>query len=162
MRWHITILYPRTAVSSLYSYQHTSVTQNVINKVTSRLVFMARLRPQVRMPAEHRAKFEFRTCPDPEFLKALHSEFMNTPNVKFLNVPLCSVPMSYLAGNKCGRSLCYGHAAVHWWLQRARGACGRRTALDGGVASILALWRYGQISKCISSVSFVRIELIFL
>ena len=33
MRWHATILYPRTAVSSLYSYQHTSVTQNVTNKL---------------------------------------------------------------------------------------------------------------------------------
>jgi len=84
---------------------------------------------------------EFRTCPDPEFPSALHSKFINTPNVEFLNVPLCSVPMSYLAGSKWGRPMCYRHAAVHWCLQRAHGACGRRIALDGGVASILALWR---------------------
>ena len=42
---------------------------------------------------------EFRTCPDPGFPNALHSEFMNTPNVEFLNVLLCSAPMSYLAAN---------------------------------------------------------------
>ena len=65
-----------------------------------------------------------------------HSEFMNTPTVEFLNVHLCSTPVSYLAGSKWGRLLCYD-----WWLQRARAACGGRIALDGGVASILALWR---------------------
>ena len=81
---------------------------------------------------------EFRTCPDPEFPNALHSEFMNTPNVEFLNVPVCSVPMSYLAGSKWGRPLCYGHAAARWCLQRSTGG---RIVLDGGVASILALWR---------------------
>ena len=35
-------------------------------------------------------------------LTALHSEFMNTPNIDFLNVHLCSAPMSYLAGSKWG------------------------------------------------------------
>jgi len=84
---------------------------------------------------------EFRTCPDPEFPNALHSENMNTPNVEFLNVPVCSAPMSYFAGSKWSRPLCYGHAAARWCLQRARGTCGGRIALDGGVASILALWR---------------------
>jgi len=61
---------------------------------------------------------EFQTCPDPELPNALHSEFMNTPNVEFLNVPVCSAPMSYLAGSKLGRPLCYGHAAARWCLQR--------------------------------------------
>jgi len=28
-----------------------------------------------------------------------------------------------------GRPLCYGHVTAHWWLQRARGACGRRILL---------------------------------
>jgi len=84
---------------------------------------------------------EFRTCPDPEFPNALRSEFMNTPNIEFLNVPLCTAPMSYLGGSKWGRPLCYGHAAVRWCLQRARGACVGSIALDRGVASILALWR---------------------
>ena len=64
---------------------------------------------------------EFRTCPDPEFPNALHSEFMNAPNVGFLNVPHCSAPMSYLAGSKWGRPLCYAHAAARWCLQQARG-----------------------------------------
>jgi len=44
-------------------------------------------------------------CPDPEFPNALHSEFMNMPNVEFLIVPLCSAPVSYLAANgviRCG------------------------------------------------------------
>ena len=63
---------------------------------------------------------------------------MNMPNVEFLNVPLYSAPMSYLVSSEWGRPLCYGPAA--------------------GVASILALWRYGQTSKRISSVSFARIE----
>jgi len=84
---------------------------------------------------------EFRTCGDPKFPNALHSEFMNTPNFDFLNVPFCSAPMSYLAGSKWGRPLCYGHATARWCLQRARCACGGRIALDGGVTSILTLWR---------------------
>jgi len=84
---------------------------------------------------------EFQTCPDPEFPNALHSEFMNTPNVEFLNVPLCSAPMSYLASSSWGRPLCYGHAAACCCLQRARGACGGCIALDGGVSSVLSLWR---------------------
>jgi len=117
---------------------------SVTDRLTSRLVFTADCTPrseccQFGMPAERRAQFQ--TCPDPEFPNALHSEFMNTANVKFLNVPLCTVPMSYLAGSKWGRPLCYGHAAAHSCLQRALGACGRRIALDEGVASILALWR---------------------
>ena len=66
---------------------------------------------------------EFRTCPDPEFPNVLHSAFMNTPNVEVLNVPVCSAPMSYVAGSKWGRPLCYGHTvsalvlaagAQHW------------------------------------------------
>ena len=60
---------------------------------------MARLRPQFGMPAERRAQFRVLNVPDPKFPNALHSEFMNTPNVEFLNVPLCSMPMSYLAAN---------------------------------------------------------------
>ena len=79
---------------------------------------------------------EFRTCPDSEFPNALHSEFMNTPNVEFLNVRLSSAPIPYPAGSKWGRPLCYD-----WCSQQARAACGGRIALDGGVASILALWR---------------------
>jgi len=31
---------------------------------------------------------EFRTCPNPEFPNALHSKFMNTPNVELLNARL--------------------------------------------------------------------------
>jgi len=96
--------------------------------------------PSLECPRNVVPNSEFRTCPDPEFPNALHSKFMNTPNVEFLNVPLCSAPMSYLAGSKWGRPLCYGHAAVLWCLQRAGGACGGRIALDGGVASTLALW----------------------
>ena len=112
----------------------------------SRLVFTDRLRPrsecpQFGMPGERRAQFRVPKCPDPEFPKALHSEFMSTPNVEFLNVPLCSAPISYLAGSKWGRPLCYGHAAWHWCLKRAHSACGGRITLDGGFASILALWR---------------------
>jgi len=64
---------------------------------------------------------EFWTCRDPEFPNTLHFNFMNMPNVEFLNVPLCSAPMSYLVSSKWGRQLCYGHAAVHWCLQRERG-----------------------------------------
>jgi len=46
---------------------------------------------------------------------------MNMSNVEFLNIPLCSAPMSYLASSKWGRLLCYGHAATRWCLQRGRG-----------------------------------------
>ena len=62
--------------------------------------------------------------------------------------------------HKWGHLLCYRHAEARWCLQRARGACGWRIALDGGVTSILALWGWEQTSKCISSISFsfVRIE----
>ena len=41
-----------------------------------------------------------------------------------------------LAGRKWGRPLCYD-----WCLQQARAACGGLIALDGGVASSLALRR---------------------
>jgi len=84
---------------------------------------------------------EFRTCPDPEFPNVLHSEFMNTPNVDFLNVSLCSMPISYLAGSKWGHPLCYGHAAARWCWQRAHGACGGSIALDGVLRPHL---RYGD------------------
>jgi len=97
--------------------------------------------PSLECPPNVVPNSEFRTCPDPEFPNMLHSKFMNMPNVEFLNVPVCSTPMSYLVGSKWDRLLCYGHAAVCWCLQRACGACGGHIALDGGVASILALWR---------------------
>ena len=66
------------------------------------------------------------SCPIPsseraQIPNALHSGFMNTPNVEFLNIPLCSAPMSYLAGSKWGRLLCYWHAATRWCSQRGRG-----------------------------------------
>ena len=72
---------------------------------------------------------EFRTCPDdPKFPNALHSKFMKTPNIEFLNVPLCSAPMSYLTSSKWGRPLYYGHVAARWCLQRGRG-CRVRTCV---------------------------------
>ena len=58
---------------------------------------MARLQSQVRMPAERRAQFRVPDVPRSQMSKPIHSEFMNTPNVEFLNVPLCSAPMSYRA-----------------------------------------------------------------
>jgi len=73
------------------------------------------------MPAERRAQFRFPNVPVPEFPNALNSEFTNTPNVEFLNVPACSAPMSYIAGSKWGRPLCFRHAAAHWCLQRWTG-----------------------------------------
>ena len=73
--------------------------------------FYGPIAPQVWMPAERRAQFRVPNAPRSRFPNALHSEFMNTPNVEFFNVPVCSAPMSYLAGSKWGRPLCYGHAA---------------------------------------------------
>jgi len=108
----------------------------VRNTKTSRLVFTAPLHPQgpnapsLECPPNVVPNSEFRTCADPKFPNTLQSEFMNLPNIEFLNVPLCNAPMLYLAGSKCGHPLCYGNAAVRWCLQ-----CG------WGVASILALWR---------------------
>jgi len=55
--------------------------------------------PSSECPSNVVPNSEFRTCPDPGFPNALHSEFINMPNVKFLNVPLCSMPLSYLAAN---------------------------------------------------------------
>jgi len=62
--------------------------------------------PSLECPPNVVLNCEFRMCPDPEFPNVLHSEFMNTPNVQFLNVRLCSAPISYLAGSKWGRPLC--------------------------------------------------------
>jgi len=95
--------------------------------------------PSSECPSNVVPNSEFRTCPNPEF--PLHSEFMNTPNVEFLNVPLCSAPMSYLATNgvvRCAKGMPQRVAARS---EHACGACGGRIALDGSVASILALWR---------------------
>jgi len=39
--------------------------------------------PSYECPSNVVPNSEFRTCPDPEFPNALHSEFMNTPNVDF-------------------------------------------------------------------------------
>ena len=70
-------------------------------------------------------------CPDPELPNALHSEYTNTLNIEFLSVPLCSAPMSYLAAN--------GVVPCATGTSQRVGACS--IALDGDVASILALWR---------------------
>jgi len=114
---------------------------------TSRLVFTARLRPrsqcrQFGMPAERRAQFRVPNV--------LHSEYMNTPNVEILCLPLCTAPMSYLAGSKWGRPLCYRQAAARWCLQRARGACGGRIVLNGVSRPYL---RYGDRGR-LQNVSY--------
>ena len=67
----------------------------------------------------------------------LHSEFMNTPNVEFLE-GTC-LQRAYVI--PCRQQM--GSSAV----KRARGACGERIVLDGGVASILALWRRGRLQN---------------
>ena len=104
------------------------------NKYTSRLVFTARLRPQVRMPPVRNA---CRTsCPIPS------SKRTHIPNFWTRSVPnLWTRPMSRIFEHtflqrayvipcrKWGRLLCYGHAAACWWLQRAGSACGGR--VDG-------------------------------
>jgi len=50
---------------------------------------------------------------------------MNTPNVDFLNVPLCSAPMSYLAGSKWGRRCAVG-------MPQRVGACSEHAVLAAG------------------------------
>jgi len=42
--------------------------------------------------------------------------------------------MSYLAGSKWGRPLCYGHAAARWCLQRGRGCRVRICVMAIGAA----------------------------
>ena len=105
---------------------------------------------------------EFRTCPDPEFPNALHSEFMNMPNIEFLNIPLCSAPMSYLAGIKQGHPLCYGHVAARWCLQRARGACGGRIALDEVSRPYLRYGDRGRLQNVFPPSVLFKLSLIFL
>ena len=105
---------------------------------TSRLVFTARLHPQVRIPPVRDARRT--SCPIPSSERAQIPNFQTCsipnlwthPMLSFFNVSLCSAPMSYLAGSKLGRPLCYGHAAVRWCLQQACAACGGHIALDGG------------------------------
>ena len=58
---------------------------------------------------------------------ALHCEFMNTPHVEFLNVPVCSAPMSFLAGNGVVRSAL---------VLAARMRCLRRTHSNGRVCRV--------------------------
>jgi len=96
--------------------------------------------PQFGMPAERRA--QFRMCPDPEFPNTLHSEFMNTPNVDFLNIPLqrayvirCHLPVPN------GIVCCATGTPQHAGACSEHSADGGCIALDGGVASILALWQ---------------------
>ena len=89
--------------------------------MTSRLIFLwPNCTRRSECPPNVVPNSEFRTCPNTDCPNAIHSKFMNTPNVDFLDVPLCSAPMSYLASGKCGCSLCYGHAATRWCLQRGR------------------------------------------
>jgi len=126
------------STSPIYSVSATT-------RTTRRLVFTAQLRPrsecpQFGMPAERHPQFRVPNMPRSRISEHAPFRIYEHAHVEFLNVPVCSAPMSYLAGSKWGRPLCYGHAAACWCLQRARGACGGRIALDGGVASILALW----------------------
>jgi len=114
--------------------------------ITSRLVFTAHLRPQFGIPAERRAQFRV-----PNVSRSRISE--HTPFWIYEHAQCRVFERTYLQHayvipcQKWGRQLCYGQATARWWLQRARGACGGHIALDGGVESILALWRLGADFK---------------
>jgi len=67
---------------------------------------------------------EFRTYQIPNFQTRFHSENMNTPNFEFLNVPLCSAPMSYLAANGVVRCATGTRQRVGAWSEHAVLAAG--------------------------------------
>jgi len=113
---------------------------------------MAQLRPQFGMPAERRAQFQVPNIPRSRISE--HAPFRINEHAQCRVFERTSLQRAYVIPcRKWGHPRCYGHAAAHCCLQWAR---------DGGVASILALWRWGRTSKCISSVSFVWIESNFL
>ena len=109
--------------------------------ITSRLVFTARLRPQVRMPAKRRAQLRVPNVPRSRISeRALfwineHAQcrvFGRTSLQRAYVIP-CRQQMGSSAVLRARRS-----ALV---LAASTRACGGRIALDGVVASILALWR---------------------
>jgi len=106
-----------------------------------RLVFMARLRPQVWMPAERRAQFRVPNVPRSRISKRAPFRIFEHAQCGVFERTCLQRTYVVHCRSKWGRPLCYGHAAARWCLQWARGACGGRVALDGGVASILASWR---------------------
>jgi len=139
-------------------------TDRQIDRQTSRLVFTARMRPQVRMHPVRNARRT--SCPIPNVPRSRNSEraplqiyehakcrlFERTYLQRAYGIP-CRQQMGSSAVLRACRSTLVLAASTRC-LQRAH-------SIGRGVASILVLWRLGQNSKCISSVSFVRIESIF-
>ena len=112
-----------------------SKSQRHTHRLTGRLVFTARLRPQIRMPPVRNARRTSCTIPSSERAQIPNFRTRSIPNLWtrpmsiFLNVPLCSAPMSYLASSKWGRPLCCRHAAARWCLQLRGRGCRVRTCV---------------------------------
>ena len=92
--------------------------------------------PQFGMPAERRAQLRVPNVPRSRISERAPFRIYEHAQCRVFERTSLQAPISYLAGSKWGRPLCYD-----WCLQRARAAYGGRIALDMGVASILALWR---------------------
>jgi len=96
--------------------------------------------PQFGMPAKRHAQFHVPNVPTSRISE--RTSFRIYEHAQCRVFRHTSLQRAYVIPcHKWGRLLCYGHDAARWGLQRAGGACGGRIALDGGVASILALWR---------------------
>ena len=97
--------------------------------------------PSSECPPNVMPNSQFRTCPDPEFPSAPFRIYEHA-QCQVFEVPLCSAPMSYLAGSKWGRPLCYGHAAARWCLQRGRGCLVRTCVMAIGADLKMYLLRH--------------------
>ena len=73
--------------------------------------------PQFGMPAERRAKFRVLNVPRSRISERAQFRIYEHAQCRVFERAICSAPMSYLAGSKWGRPLCYGHAAARWCLQ---------------------------------------------
>jgi len=99
--------------------------------------------PSSECPPNVMNNSEFRTYSDPEC-----APFWIYEHAQCRVFERTSLQHAYVIPcRKWGRRLCYGNATARWWLQRARCAGGGHIALDGGVTSILVLWRLGADFK---------------
>jgi len=93
------------------------------------------------MPAECRAQFRVPNVPKSPISERAPSRIYEHAQCRVFE--RTSLQRAYVIPRRqqmVSSAVPRAHHSMFWCLQRAHGACGGRIALDGGVASILALW----------------------